>query len=62
MRRAGVIGRGFGVLLGLAAGRPPAASAVADAAMLRKLMLARGLPVPPEGRTLASFCVTDLCQ
>jgi uncharacterized protein len=32
------------------------------AALLRKLMLQKGLPVPPEGRTLASICVTDLCK
>jgi ankyrin repeat protein len=31
-------------------------------ALLRKLMVARGLPVPTEGRTLASICVTDLCK
>ena len=30
--------------------------------LLRKLMVARGLPVPAEGRTLASICVTDLCK
>jgi uncharacterized protein len=32
------------------------------AALLRKLMKERGLAVPPEGRTLASICVTDLCR
>jgi ankyrin repeat protein len=32
------------------------------AALLRKLMLERGLQVPPEGRTLESICVTDLCR
>ena len=32
------------------------------AALLRRLMLERGLPVPPEGRTLESICVTDLCR
>ena len=32
------------------------------AALLRRLMQERGLPLPPEGRTLASICVTDLCQ
>jgi ankyrin repeat protein len=32
------------------------------AALLRKLMTERGLPVPPEGRTLASICITDLCK
>jgi ankyrin repeat protein len=32
------------------------------AALLRRLMQERGLAVPPEGRTLASICVTDLCK
>jgi ankyrin repeat protein len=32
------------------------------AALLRRLMKERGLPVPAEGRTLASICVTDLCK
>jgi hypothetical protein len=32
------------------------------AALIRRLMKERGLAVPPEGRTLASICVTDLCQ
>ena len=32
------------------------------AALLRRLMTEAGLPVPPEGRTLESICVTDLCQ
>ena len=31
-------------------------------ALLRKLMLERNLPVPPEGRTLTSICITDLCK
>jgi hypothetical protein len=31
-------------------------------ALLRKLMKERGIPVPAEGRTLASICVTDLCK
>jgi uncharacterized protein len=31
-------------------------------ALLRKLMLARNLPVPQEGRTLASICIVDLCK
>ncbi|HUO68789.1 MAG TPA: ankyrin repeat domain-containing protein [Gammaproteobacteria bacterium] len=31
-------------------------------ALLRKLMMARGLKVPPEGRTLESICITDICQ
>jgi ankyrin repeat protein len=30
--------------------------------LLRKLMKARNLPVPQEGRTLASICITDLCK
>jgi len=34
----------------------------ATAALLRRLMKERGLPVPPEGRTLASICITDLCK
>jgi uncharacterized protein len=33
-----------------------------SSALLRKLMTQRGLSVPPAGRTLASICVTDLCQ
>ncbi|HEY8519303.1 MAG TPA: ankyrin repeat domain-containing protein [Gammaproteobacteria bacterium] len=32
------------------------------AALLRRLMLERGLDVPPEGRTLDSICITDVCQ
>jgi ankyrin repeat protein len=32
------------------------------AGLLRKLMKQRGLPVPPEGRTLESICITDICQ
>ncbi len=32
------------------------------AELLRQMMKERGMPVPPEGRTLASICVTDLCQ
>jgi hypothetical protein len=31
-------------------------------ALLRRLMQERGLPIPPEGRTLDSICVTDLCK
>jgi uncharacterized protein len=31
-------------------------------AFLRKLMKERGLTVPPEGRTLASICITPICQ
>jgi ankyrin repeat protein len=33
-----------------------------SAALLRRLMKDRGLPVPAEGRTLASICITDLCK
>jgi ankyrin repeat protein len=32
------------------------------AALIRKLMIEHHLAVPPEGRTLASICVTDLCK
>ena len=32
------------------------------AALLRKLMKEAGLPAPPEGRTLESVCVTELCR
>jgi ankyrin repeat protein len=31
-------------------------------ALIRKLMKDRGLKAPPEGRTLASICLTDLCK
>ena len=31
-------------------------------ALLRRMMKEHGLPVPDEGRTLASICVTDLCK
>jgi ankyrin repeat protein len=31
-------------------------------ALLRRLMTERGIPVPPEGRTLESICITDICQ
>ena len=30
--------------------------------LLRKLMAAAGLPVPPMGRTLESICITDACD
>lgn len=30
--------------------------------LLRKLMAAQGLPVPPVGRTLESICVTEACE
>jgi ankyrin repeat protein len=32
------------------------------AALIRRLMVERGMEVPPEGRTLESICVTDLCK
>jgi uncharacterized protein len=32
------------------------------AALIRRLMVERKLPVPADGRTLASICVTDLCK
>ncbi|MCP5145162.1 MAG: ankyrin repeat domain-containing protein [Gammaproteobacteria bacterium] len=32
------------------------------AALLRQMMLAQGLPVPAEGRTLDSICIVDLCK
>jgi uncharacterized protein len=32
------------------------------AGLIRKLMVERHMDVPPEGRTLASICVTDLCK
>jgi ankyrin repeat protein len=31
-------------------------------ALMRKLLLAKGLPVPPEGRTLESICITEACE
>jgi uncharacterized protein len=31
-------------------------------ALIRRLMVERGMPVPNQGRTLASICVTDLCK
>jgi uncharacterized protein len=40
-------------------------SAVAQpeaAALIRKLMAEKGLEVPPEGRTLDSICVVDICK
>jgi ankyrin repeat protein len=30
--------------------------------LLRKLMQERGLEVPPEGRTLDSICIVDVCR
>ncbi len=32
------------------------------AALLRRLMRERGLAVPPEGRTLDSICIVEVCQ
>jgi ankyrin repeat protein len=32
------------------------------AAVLRELMIAAGLDAPPEGRTLESICIVDVCQ
>ena len=32
------------------------------AAQLRKMMKDRGLTTPPEGRTLASICITEVCK
>ena len=32
------------------------------AALIRKLMKDRGLPVPPENRNILSICVVSLCQ
>lgn len=34
----------------------------ATSALIRKLMVQRGLKVPPKGRTLASICVVALCK
>lgn len=34
----------------------------ATAALIRRLMQARGLPVPPAGRTLTSICIVPVCQ
>ena len=33
-----------------------------SAALLRRLIKERKLPVPEEGRTLASICITELCK
>jgi ankyrin repeat protein len=30
--------------------------------LLRKLMAAKGIPVPPAGRTLESICITEACE
>jgi hypothetical protein len=30
--------------------------------LIRKLMAAQGLAVPPVGRTLDSICITDACD
>jgi hypothetical protein len=32
------------------------------ASLLRRMMKERNLQVPPDGRTLASICITDLCK
>jgi ankyrin repeat protein len=32
------------------------------AAVLRELMIQAGLPVPPEGRTLESICIVEVCS
>ena len=32
------------------------------AALLRSLMTARGMPVPPPNRVMESICVVELCQ
>jgi ankyrin repeat protein len=32
------------------------------AKLIRKLMMEKGLPVPPENRTVQSICITDICQ
>ena len=32
------------------------------AALIRKLMTERGLPVPPPNRVLESICVVSICQ
>jgi hypothetical protein len=31
-------------------------------ALLRKLLIAAGLPAPPMGRTLDSICITEACD
>jgi hypothetical protein len=30
--------------------------------VLRELMVAAGLDVPPEGRTLESICIVEVCK
>jgi hypothetical protein len=30
--------------------------------LIRKLMIAKGMPVPPAGRTLDSICITEACE
>ena len=32
------------------------------AALIRKLMTERGLPVPPPNRVIESICVVEICQ
>jgi ankyrin repeat protein len=39
-----------------------AVTRVETAALLRKLMTERGLPVPPPNRVIESICVVELCQ
>ncbi len=62
-RLAGVTWRAIDYADGLV--RVGVQSAIAHpetAALLRRMMLERGLSVPPEGRTLDSICITDICQ
>jgi hypothetical protein len=35
---------------------------VEAAQLLRKMMQERGMEVPPEGRTLQSICIVDVCR
>jgi hypothetical protein len=32
------------------------------AALIRKLMMERGLPVPPANRTVDSICIVEICK
>jgi hypothetical protein len=32
------------------------------AKVLRELMVKAGLPVPPEGRTVESVCIVEVCK
>ena len=59
MRNGGIVVTGFD--------RNPDVTDVASvdeliAALLRKLMAAKGMAVPPEGRTLESICITEACD